>query len=275
MQVPVLARSNIILALAHHLSLPNALDAKCIPKFGSGESPERTFAIIIGLDSKKVGQLFEILDRYVEEKSNKIESRGLTPKLFIAAILKLYGFSVKETIIKGFEKLEGVERQLGVDNRNIDEVKGNEAAGGVPAGLVSIRSQGSLDKLDPSDINKELLDLYKEMNKTLMELTNDLAGVRSMVSYVSKCAQGLVLEASAMKTYVEEERRRTGWDGSLDARERALKALDSVAFEKRDNDKLNMIFRAMKQYELDIKSLKDHVMVDLGLVSQLYFYNQV
>ncbi len=46
-----------------------------------------------------------------------------------------------------------------------------------------------------------------------------------------------------------------------------LNLLDSTRFERRDNEKLDMIFRAMKQYEVDIKSLKAHVVINVGLVS--------
>jgi hypothetical protein len=49
--------------------------------------------------------------------------------------------------------------------------------------------------------------------------------------------------------------------------ERALEVLDSVKYFRRDNDKLEMIAGAMTQYEVDIKSLKSHTVISVGLVS--------
>lgn len=46
-----------------------------------------------------------------------------------------------------------------------------------------------------------------------------------------------------------------------------LDALSSTIYTRRDNDKLDMISRAMMQYEVDIKSLKARATIAIGLVS--------
>lgn len=90
------------MALVHHVDIPQAAT-----RFGRPE--EKIFAFVLGLKGIDIGieKLLDALKRYWEATDEQraaeevaAEKVGLAPKLFITAILKLYGFrAAKESIL--------------------------------------------------------------------------------------------------------------------------------------------------------------------------------
>lgn len=70
MQVPVLAQSNIILALIHHVHEPKKLDGK--------EPDEHIFAFIVGLEKEDIDKRFHIISLYQEFRQVGDISVGIT-----------------------------------------------------------------------------------------------------------------------------------------------------------------------------------------------------
>src|SRR5205809_5530286 len=89
-QVPYLDNKNVILALLHHIHIPREVTSG--GKLQLGEPSEKIFAFILGWSWKKLQKLWTTLAMYQEEKSSS-GNVGITPKLFVAAVLKLYGFA--------------------------------------------------------------------------------------------------------------------------------------------------------------------------------------
>lgn len=225
---------------------------------------------------------------------------GITPRLFIAAVLKLYGFSEAKDIIKtSLKTLIDTDNQLIITKKHFEQDNGSKDVGYKRTLMGWIRKCNNL-------------------NEKLMGLNQRLTGVRSRVHYIGLFARGLMREDSGMASYVRDEwprvisaheylpRRFSSPSLSIShsvgpeveqapqpqhpsssltkprqipqdvmssqaknvrSLERALEVLDSVKYFRRDNDKLEMIAGAMTQYEVDIKSLKSHTVISVGLVS--------
>jgi len=56
--------------------------------------------------------------------------------------------------------------------------------------------------------------------------------------------------------------------------EQVIKALSSLRYKRRDDDKLDMLNRSMQQFEIDIKSLKARANIAIGLVATEYARSQ-
>jgi hypothetical protein len=308
MQVPYLVDRNVILALVHHVHVPEQGSGK-IPKIKPGD--ERIFSFVLGLQQGDLefDQLWNILDQY-QESNDTGDNVGITPKLFIAAVLKLYGFSeAKDAIKEGVETLlhaddDLLDAEMEFEDRKPEDMRDKQKA---PDDTLLTAKKKSGDK-KPKNIGEKqkLLNRIKtcnDLNRELMAVNKRLTGVRSRVHYIGLSARGLMHEDSSMKSYLNDE-----WSGGASQQhsiqrplscplpstsqnhsqcfkgalgtavhspdqdslslETALNLLDSVKFSRRDNDKLGMIARAMTQYEVDIKSLKSHAMISVGLVSQ-------
>lgn len=296
MQVPYLTSWNVILALVHHIYIPRKRSDEDAPHVESRS--EKIFGFVLGLNKENIDRLWEMVKRYHEHEI--IDTNiGVTPKMFTAAFLKLYGFlAAKEYIRNSFATLSWVDETL----------------------ITAERELSDKDLCD-KERQKKLTDLIKtcnNLNQNLMEINQNLTGVRSRVHYIGLCARGLMREESAMVAYIRDECSRgilahlqrtesaplpggsrefgdeisqpiqraetdppptkSDWIiqgvGPLCVEdhlllEKALSNLDSARYARRDHDKLDMISRAMTQYEVDIKSLKAHATMAVGLVCDL------
>lgn len=297
MQVPYLTSWNVILALVHHIHIPRRRSHKDTPHVGKGD--EKIFAFVLGLNKEHISGLWDMVKRYHEHEIIDTDI-GITPKMFIAAFLKLYGFlAAKQYMRDSLTHLSSVDEGL----------SDAETALSAPEFQCPKEQQQKL---------RERIRRCNELNQMLMKITKDLTGVESRLHYIGLCARGLMREESAMATYIREECSRgvlahfervnsapprlshTSRDCELQIRpsmprmktdpqleidtkpanpdlllhmenhtslETALSNLDSARYTRRDNDKLDMISRAMTQYEVDIKSLKAHATMAVGLVS--------
>ena len=274
MQAPVLADLNVTLAMVDHIGISNDSNSS------SGKPIDRHEQIIafINIQKEKVtaGQepadktdeaaddeatddevayqtdeaadltedsIKEIFDRvikyYIEEDR---EDAGVTPMLFIAAFLKWYGFEGRDAIAKGFKTLTNIDRGLIKQDKK------------VPYG--NLESQAKY---------------CRKVNEKLTRLNLSLTGLRSRVNYVALSARSLKSHVSTMKRYLEVEIKRDQYNTTGQCSREKIKdlvdKLGNSVFVLRDRDKFDMIERAMQQYQTDIKSLKAHLAINIGLVS--------
>jgi hypothetical protein len=160
--------------------------------------------------------------------------------LFMGVLLKWYGFKAAHIVVNSFEELINIDSVL---------LKGGEIVW-------------------YSDI-KTKAEECNRLNARLAERNRALIGLRSRVNYVADTARNMITDACTMKKFVTDELNRGGYDAihSSESLERALGLLDSSRFVMRDNDEFDLIARAMQQYSVDIKSLKTHMTINIGLVS--------
>jgi hypothetical protein len=275
MQVPYLDEKNCILTLVHHVSISRQNLVAQNPSL-DGSKDEKIFAFVLGLGILEMKEfLLRIFDYFQEETDEAGESSdrsaGVSPKLFISAILKLYGFNnTKKSIKSALEILSAID----------DNLKDAE------------------DKLPKRTSSRGKLEARIEkcnwLENELRELNQALTGVRSRLHYIGLCARGLQRENSTMEGYITDKwleiRRQKHQElrkskslnemetssnhhllgshhSEREVLQSALGALESIRYTRRDNDKLDMISRAMTQYEVDIKSLKARTTIAVGLVS--------
>jgi hypothetical protein len=183
--------------------------------------------------------LKEIIKLYHEEydagSQPKDKSVGITPMLFIAALLKWYGFTAAAKVVNGFESLVKIDKMLVAADKGL--------------------RQGNLE------VKKENCD---KANVTLTNLNQSLTGLHSRVSYVEESARDMRSPSCTMIKFVKSE-----VGDKMDPMLRELDEFDSAKYVERDNDKFDLIRRAMQQYQTDIKSLKVHLTINIGLVSSL------
>ncbi|KAE9381181.1 hypothetical protein N431DRAFT_457792 [Stipitochalara longipes BDJ] len=271
MQAPVLVDSQLTLALVHHICISNDPEDECKP-FDEQHHEEKIFALMyVKQKDDETGEVTqkrttEIIKQHLlrdmrlfqEERPEYSDppgtagyrgvdcsggSIGLTPMLFMGVLLKWYGFKAAHIVVRSFEDLLQIDEQL------------IALEAGIRYGKIEEKSQ---------QCNK--------LNRRLAELNKDLIGLRSRVNYVADSAQSMVTTTCTMTKYVTEELNRGDYDciRSRKSLKRALTLLDSSRFVMRDNDKFDLIARAMQQYQVDIKSLKSHMTINIGLVSNHY-----
>ena len=316
MQAPYLNESNFILALVHHVRIPLKSGGRY------GEPKEHIFAFVLGLSTNEISELFNSLRCYwdstdIENTEHawnspnpkdvalinpKREEVGLTARLFLAAILRLYGFLVAQnSILKSFGKLKRIFEEL----RKIGEVVGEKTRSNEEqsphSNLVNNAEQITED--DEATLKAKLklqMTMLKTLNVQLMTMDSALPGVRSRVHYVSLCAQGLLREQSSIQNYIKDRLKdmeaekaeetassMTNRIPSADQNrnspttppasgeastqgkslQQIMRVFSSSRYKRRDDDKLDMLNRSMQQFEVDIKSLKARANIAIGLAS--------
>ena len=271
MQAPVLADLNVTLAMVDHIGVSNdskspsgePIDrheqiiafiniqkAKVTPgqepadKTDEGADDEATdekaadqTEETVDLTEDSIEEIFHrVIKYYIEEDR---EDAGVTPMLFIAAFLKWYGFEGRNAIAKGFKTLTNIDRGL---------IKQDEK---VPFGNLERQAK-----------------YCRQVNRKLTRLNLSLTGLRSRVNYVALSARSLKSHVSTMKSYLKAEMMRDKHNkDSKDKIKDLVGKLENSVFVLRDRDKFDMIERAMQQYQTDIKSLKAHLAINIGLVS--------
>jgi len=163
MKVPYLDEKNFILTFVHHVSISRQNLVAQNPGL-VGSKDEKIFAFVLGLGVLEMEEfLLRIFDHFQEETDEAGESSdgsaGISPKLFISAILKLYGFNNTKTPIKSaLESLSAID-----DNLKDAEDK------------LSKRTS-SRDKLEAR------IEKCNSLEKELRELNQTLTGVRSRLT---------------------------------------------------------------------------------------------
>lgn len=193
MQVPYLDEENVILAMVHHIHINDKTKAELL-----SEKDEKTFVCVLALNGDDIKVLLgQILVAYQEnaylEESYQENAKnpagqpqtdpssfyaGITPKIFIAAVLKFYGFkAAKRSIQSAFTSLARVDSIL--ENADWELLRSKSSTG-------------------------ELREKCDKLNKELQGLSQKLTGVRSRVHYIGLCARGMMREDSETKKYIIE-----------------------------------------------------------------------
>jgi hypothetical protein len=297
MQAPYLNKSNFILVLVHHVKISK------IPVGqggGYGDSEEHIFAFVLGLPADEIGKLFKSLRCYWETTILKPREVGLTTRLFLAAVLKVYGFRVaQDSVLESFGTLEDIGEEL---QKLKDTLKGEVESNREKAELLTTEGKKKILTEDEEIKLKEKFEKQMQnctsLNLELMKMDKALPGVRSRVHYVGLCAQGLLRDQSRMQEYIRDylialedataeetapntasgEQSAAAANGTVPkggkSIEQVIKALSSSRYKRRDDDKLDMLNRSMQQFEIDIKSLKARANIAIGLVATEYARSQ-
>jgi hypothetical protein len=203
MQVPYLNESNFILALVHHVKIPKVpLDQGG----GYGDPEEHIFAFVLGLKAGEIGKLFMSLRCYWETTILKPKEVGLTTRLFLAAVLKLYGFrAAQSSILDSFGKLEDVGEELKKLKHTLkDEVESNEEKARLLKREGSKKMLTEEEEIKLKEKFEQQMQNCTSLNLKLMKMDKALPGVRSRVHYVGLCAQGLLRDQSRIQEYIRD-----------------------------------------------------------------------
>jgi len=111
------------------------------------------------------------------------------------------------------------------------------------------------------------------LNKELISMTRNLTGIRSTMHYLAESANIMVDEVHGVTTfegYVTARFKDWGKDcpeERLDSLTKEFQKLDSCKEKIRDHDKLAMVRKKMWQHKTDVKSLQQHIDINVGMVS--------
>jgi hypothetical protein len=235
---------------------------------------EHMFAFIYGLDGKQIQTLLTgLVYRWQDIPGDHAKSStGITPRLFVAALISQYGSIISKKIQNVYKSLRICDEDLQRAIRNLEKEKEPDPAS---AGTKPIR----------------------EINQNLIGMNIELTGTKSTMHYLAESADVMVEYITPFEEYVQarlnewhttSERTRlkravtavTGTkEPDLDLKRKrtttfntkllgALQELDSCSERIRDHDKLVMVRKNMLQYKTDIESLQQHININVGMVSR-------
>jgi hypothetical protein len=104
-------------------------------------------------------------------------------------------------------------------------------------------------------------------------MTRNLTGTRSTMHYLAESANILINEnigVTTFENYVTARFEDWGEDCPQDrlvSLTKAFQRLDSCKENIRDHDKLAMVRKKMWQHKTDVKSLQQHIDINVGMVS--------
>jgi hypothetical protein len=243
LRVPFIAELKVAFSMVHHI---RAEPDKWIQTTDtSGNNQEHMFAFITGMKSQHIGQLLtDLINRWQDiAKDHLTTSAGMTPRLFVAAVISQYGSIIAPSIIEAVDML----KQSDMDLKS------------------SIEKLGNKTREPPEAITKHISSL----NQKLIDMNIKLSGTRSTMHYLGQSADVLVNSIIPFETYVKS--RLSDWGPKHSkAYSKALRTaynqLDNSRERQRDNDKLVMVRKSMLQYKTDIKSLQQHIDINVGMV---------
>jgi hypothetical protein len=236
-----------------------------------GQNQEHMFAFIYGLDGKQIQSLLTgLVSRWQDiADDHSKSSTGITPRLFVAALISQYGSVISRKIRKVYKNLRICDDDLQKAIHNLEKEK----------------------EPDPSFVRTRQI---RGINQSLIGMNIELTGTKSTMHYLAESADVMVKYITPFEKYVEarlnewhttSERTRLKKestdpkDPDLDLRRKrtttfnnkllgALQELDSCSEKIRDHDKLVMVRKNMLQYKTDIESLQQHININVGMVSR-------
>jgi len=236
-----------------------------------GHNQEHMFAFIYGLDSKQIQSLLTgLVSRWQDiAHDHSKSSTGITPRLFVAALISQYGSVISRKIRKVYKNLRICDDDLQKAIHNLEKEK--------EPGPSSVRTRQ-----------------IRGINQNLIDMNIELTGTKSTMHYLAESADVMVKYITPFEQYVEarlnewhttSERTRLKKEvpdtkePDLDLKRKrtttfnnkllgALQELDSCSEKIRDHDKLVMVRKNMLQYKTDIESLQQHININVGMVSR-------
>lgn len=223
------------------------------------------FGFLYGLDGSQIQELLTgLVSRWadiIDDQNNP--STGITPRLFVAAVMSQYGAVVAA-------KIKDVYTELLVCDGVLQKA--------ILAPGQEQETALSTNQLDLTDANTQI----QLINDKLIDLNRQLTGTRSTMHYLAESADTMVKYITNFEEYVEA--RLDEWHTTSEKATRepsgieraptfnislksALKELDSFRERTRDHDKLVIVRKNMFQYKTYIKSLQQHININVGMVS--------
>lgn len=242
LKVPFLSDLIVTFSMVHHIRAEGSDFARA--SHTKGGNQEHMLAFISGLESRHIKDLLTgLVYRWQDIAHDHLKtSVGMTPRLFVAALLSQYGSITSVRIRDAYIKLQNCDRKL-KDEIPLLEVQDSESS---PASTACIH----------------------DLSKRLVDMNIQLTGTRSVMHYLADSANVLVNNITPFEAYVKA--RLAEWNDNRDVKRlrRSLRKLDSCREQIRDNDKLIMVRKTMTQYKTDIKSLQQHIDINVGMVNQ-------
>jgi hypothetical protein len=237
-----------------------------------GQNQEHMFAFIYGLNGEQIQTLLTgLVSRWqdiVDDHSKP--STGITPRLFVAALISQYGSVISRKIRNVYKNLRICDDDLQKAIQNLEKEKEKEP--------------------DPSSARTRQI---RGINQNLIGMNIELTGTKSTMHYLAESADVMVKYITPFEQYVEarlnewhktsersrlkkevtdpkepdhlKRKRTTTFNTKLLG---ALQELDSCSEKIRDHDKLVMVRKNMLQYKTDIESLQQHININVGMVSR-------
>jgi len=206
----------------------------------AGDNKEHMFAFIYGLDGSEIWKLLTgLVKRWQDIVGDHADpSTGITPRLFVAALLSHYGSIISKRIRDAYVNVNICDSDL----------------------------QTAMDILEeelPEPCHDQTIQIRK-INKSLIDMNVKLTGTRSTMHYLAASADVLVNNITPFEMYVKT--RLAEWPNSKKLI-KALRKLDSYREKIRDHDKLVMVRKDMLQHKTDIEALQQHININVGMVS--------
>jgi hypothetical protein len=238
----------------------------------NGHNQEHVFAFIYGLNGEQIQTLLTgLVSRWqdiVDDHSKP--STGITPRLFVAALISQYGSVISRKVRNVYKNLRICDDDLQKAIQNLEKEKEKEP--------------------DPSSARTRQI---RGINQNLIGMNIELTGTKSTMHYLAESADVMVKYITPFEQYVEarlnewhktsersrlkkevtdpkepdhlKRKRTTTFNTKLLG---ALQELDSCSEKIRDHDKLVMVRKNMLQYKTDIESLQQHININVGMVSR-------
>jgi hypothetical protein len=241
LKVPFLAQQTVALSLVHHV---RAEGKDFVPPRPDSTNKEHIFGFIAGFTSLDLGRLLtELFRRWQDISADHFmkATAGMTPRLFMAAVISQYGRNVADEVIRSGRTLIQCDKALQTALQKLNSVTTG------PSGDVTF------------DIAR--------MNETLINMNINLTGTRSTMHYLADSAHTLVSGVSTFEQYIQARLSEWKENSDADALKDSLLQLDSCKESIRDKDKLELVRKTMLQYKVDIKSLQQHIDINVGMAS--------
>jgi len=229
---------------------------------------EHMFAFIYGLNGEQIQTLLTgLVYRWqdIAHDHSKL-STGITPRLFVAALISQYGSVISKKIQNVYKNLRKCDKDLQKAIQNLEKEK------------------------EPNPASAQTTQI-RGINQNLIGMNIELTGTKSTMHYLAESADVMVKHITPFEQYVEA--RLNEWHTAsektkskkevTDPKEPglglkrattfnqrlldALQELDSCKEKIRDQDKLVMVRKNMLQYKTDIESLQQHININVGMVS--------
>jgi hypothetical protein len=271
----------VTFSMVHHIRVEG-------DKFVPENNAEIAFAFLSGRNPNNVN--FPIIDHMIQRLFTDLIPRwqdisldhsgrdaGITPRLFVAALLSQYCSTISPNVENTAEMLLTFDTTLSNAVDEIQEGKAKQKVSEVTLREVTLRIQGA--------------------NKNLVTMTQKLTGIKSTMHYLAESAQVLVKDITPFHEYIRarlddwmvpkalhhktrlddwlirekqhhsETAPSSQWVKNPNSRKlkQGLKQLDIVKEHLRDEDKLIMVRNNMFQYKQDIKGLQQHIDLNIGI----------
>ncbi|RDW63394.1 hypothetical protein BP6252_10939 [Coleophoma cylindrospora] len=272
LRVPCLSKQTVSFSMVYHIRAEGGNFASATAdKREERYNKEHMFGFLWGLDGVEIKELLtDLVSRWQDIADDHSKpSTGITPRLVVAALISQYGSVISETIQTVYSNLGVCDDNL---NKAINDLVKNEPGR-------SLKSAGQI----------------RDINENLIKMNIDLTGTRSTMHYLAESADVMVKNITTFDEYVIERlkewhkasertrpkkevtdpeepdrdltRTRTGTFNTKLTE--AVNELDYWSEKTRDNDKLVTVRKNMLQHKIDIKSLQQHININVGMVSNV------